>query len=88
MDATTTTTTTTTTTIPRTTTQPPCPDCHAGFEHCHDVSVEHVDGITECLDPSCTLPHVLHTWQLSCSVLDPPCPCVPDEYAPPLLAAA
>jgi hypothetical protein len=65
-----------------------CPDCREGFEHCHETSIEHDDGATECTEPACTLPHALHTWQLSCSVFDPPCPCSPAEHVPPLLVAA
>jgi hypothetical protein len=73
-----------------TTTQcPECPECRAELEHCHEASIEHGDGLTECVDPSCTLAHSLHTWQLSCSVFDPPCPCAPDEHdVEPLLAVA
>jgi hypothetical protein len=56
-----------------------CADCANGLDHCHESSIEHADGFTECLDPTCTLDHCLHTWQLSCSVFDPPCACSPDE---------
>ena len=56
-----------------------CLDCHAGFEHCHESSIEHADGFTECLDSTCTLDHGLHVWQLSCTVFDPPCACSPEE---------
>jgi hypothetical protein len=56
-----------------------CRDCEAGLAHCHEASIEHVDGFTECLDPMCSLHHGLHEWQLPCSVFDPPCACSPDE---------
>jgi hypothetical protein len=63
-----------------TTAEPPrCADCADGLDHCHESSIEHADGFTECLDSTCTLDHGLHTWQLSCSVFDPPCACSPDE---------
>jgi hypothetical protein len=65
-----------------------CTDCLAEHEHCHDVSIEHADGATECFDPACRVPHNVHEWQLACSALDPPCPCAPEEQLPPLLAAA
>ena len=64
------------------------PHCHeviAGLAHCHEPSIEHADGTTECYDPDCDLPHYLHDWHLSCSVFDPPCNCVPDEPPIPLL---
>jgi hypothetical protein len=56
-----------------------CADCAEGLDHCHESSIEHADGYTECLDPTCTFDHGLHTWQLPCSVFDPPCACSPDE---------
>jgi hypothetical protein len=56
-----------------------CADCAADLEHCHETSIEHADGFTECLDPACNLHHGLHLWQASCSVLDPPCACTPEE---------
>ena len=65
-----------------------CRLCLQDLDHCHDVSIEHADGSTECMDPACRLPHDLHEWQLSCSGLEPPCPCVPEEELPPLLLAA
>jgi hypothetical protein len=64
-----------------------CADCVSGLEHCHESSIEHADGFTECLDSSCRLDHGLHTWQLSCSVFDPPCACAPDEAHPYQVAA-
>jgi hypothetical protein len=71
-----------------------CHDCIEGLDHCHEPSIEHADGRTECAAGSaCTVPHHLHHWQVCCSVLEPPCPCVPED-APivvepmPLLAAA
>jgi hypothetical protein len=75
--------------------QPPtCPLCRADLDHCHEASVEHADGRTECLDPTCGLPHAQHGWQFTCSIFDPPCPCSPDEadqpavFAEPLVLAA
>ncbi len=65
-----------------------CGLCLDELDHCHDVSIEHADGSTECMDPSCRLGHEAHGWQLSCSGLEPPCPCVPEEQLPPLLLAA
>ena len=65
-----------------------CPDCRDDLEHCHEPSIEHSDGLTECLDAACTLAHGLHTWQLSCSVFDPPCPCATDERPEPMLELA
>ncbi|HEY2814484.1 MAG TPA: hypothetical protein VGJ03_13540 [Acidimicrobiales bacterium] len=65
-----------------------CTLCTEDLDHCHDVSVEHADGSTECLDSTCRLSHELHEWQLSCAALEPPCPCVPEEAEPPLLLAA
>lgn len=62
-----------------------CFDCENDLLHCHDVSIEHGDGSTECMDPGCSLGHELHAWQLPCSGLEPPCPCVPEDApAPPL----
>jgi hypothetical protein len=56
-----------------------CSACAADLLHCHDVSIEHADGSTTCFDPGCDVPHHDHEWQLPCSALDPPCPCVPEE---------
>ena len=52
---------------------------------CTDVSIEHADGSTECMDPECDLSHGLHDLHLSCSALVPPCPCSPEEQLPPEL---
>src|SRR4051794_2207081 len=57
-----------------------CFECDPTFGgnlwHCHEVSVLHHDGSTECLSgTACELRHELHHWQLSCAELDPPCPC-------------
>ncbi len=65
----------------------PCPSgataCRIDVQHCHDVSLEHADGSTECLlGPACTLGHALHDFHLPCSALDAPCPCVPEERPP------
>lgn len=65
-----------------------CTLCHDDLEHCHDVSIEHADGSTECLAGDCGLPHEVHDWQLPCSAFDPPCPCVPEELPDPLLLLA
>jgi hypothetical protein len=65
-----------------------CASCRAGLEHCHEVSVEHADGATECFDGDCTVPHWLHEWQVSCSAFDPPCPCIPEDAPAPWLVAA
>lgn len=54
---------------------PACALCAADVIHCHEVSVEHADGATECVDPWCNLPHHLHEWQLACDAIEPPCPC-------------
>src|SRR6476469_8233133 len=59
--------------------RPDCADCAADLEHCHDVSIEHADGTTECLADCCEVRHELHDWQLSCAALDPPCPCAAEE---------
>jgi hypothetical protein len=70
---------------------PGCADCRLDLEHCHEASIEHADGLTECLGSQCRLPHTLHEWQLSCSIFDPPCPCAPDErdlFAEPLALEA
>jgi hypothetical protein len=55
---------------------------------CTDVSIEHADGSTECMDLSCHLEHHLHDLHLSCSALVPPCPCSPEEHLPPELEMA
>jgi hypothetical protein len=52
---------------------------------CTDVSIEHADGSTECMDPGCGLSHHLHDLHLSCSALVPPCQCSPEEHLPPEL---
>lgn len=61
-----------------------CHYCIEGLEHCHEVSIEHADGLAECGgDGRCTLPHHLHDWRISCAELEPPCPCAaPVEAAP------
>jgi hypothetical protein len=44
--------------------------------HCHETSIEHHDGSTECLSgEGCELAHALHDWPATCAVLDPPCRC-------------
>jgi hypothetical protein len=61
-----------------------CRDCRDGLLHCHEISLEHADGSTECLGlGACEVDHTLHAWQLPCSALEPPCPCAPDEQVPP-----
>ena len=61
---------------------------------CPGVSVEHADGTTECMEPTCELPHEFHSFHVGCSELHPPCPCIPEEHdlpelqEPPLLIAA
>jgi hypothetical protein len=52
-----------------------CRLCTADVIHCHEVSVEHVDGSTACADPWCNLPHHLHDWQMACDAFSTPCPC-------------
>jgi hypothetical protein len=52
---------------------------------CTDVSIEHADGSTECMDLGCDLAHHLHDLHLSCSALVPPCPCSLEERLPPAL---
>jgi len=47
---------------------------------CDEVSIEHADGTTECLEPTCTLDHALHDFHVSCSAIVPPCPCSPAEH--------
>ena len=64
-----------------------CASCAADLEHCHDVSIEHADGTTECLADDCRVRHELHDWQLSCAALDPPCPCAAEEFPEPALIA-
>lgn len=59
-----------------------CRACTEHLEHCHAASIAHADGTTECTGDGrepCRLPHRLHDWQVPCSVLDPPCPCQPQE---------
>jgi hypothetical protein len=50
---------------------------------CDEVSIEHADGSTECLDQDCTLPHELHQWHAGCSAIVPPCGCAPAEQPQP-----
>lgn len=53
-----------------------CHLCSDDLEHCHEISIEHLDGLTECGgDQPCALGHHLHDWALICAELDPPCPC-------------
>jgi len=53
-----------------------CHLCSDDLEHCHEISIEHADGVTECGgDQPCGLAHHLHDWTLGCGELDPPCPC-------------
>jgi hypothetical protein len=67
-----------------TTDSPSCGLCTDDLEHCHDVSIEHADGTTECLADACRVPHELHDWQVSCAALDPPCPCAAEERPDPI----
>lgn len=55
---------------------------------CQGVSIEHADGFTECMDFTCDLPHELHSFQVACTELTPPCPCIPEEQVPPALLVA
>jgi hypothetical protein len=52
---------------------------------CEDVSIEHADGTSECLDAGCTVPHELHRWHAGCSAIMPPCACAlePSERSQP-----
>ena len=65
-----------------------CPLCTDDLEHCHEVSIAHADGTTECGgDAPCALGHLLHDWRVPCVDLDPPCPCAGDDAVPLPLAA-
>ncbi len=53
-----------------------CHLCTDGLDHCHEVSIEHADGTTECGgDDGCDRHHLLHEWRITCAELDPPCRC-------------
>jgi hypothetical protein len=65
------------------------------IDECPGVSIEHADGTTECMEPTCELPHEFHSFHVACSELHPPCPCIPEEHdlpdlpeLPELLVAA
>lgn len=64
-----------------------CFECDPAFGgnlwHCHEASVRHDDGSTECLsDEPCELPHELHDVLLTCADIEPRCHCVAPTAAP------
>ncbi len=65
-----------------------CHACSDDVEHCHDVLVRHVDGSTECMDPCCRCPDAGHEFDLPCTALEHPCPCVPEEAPEPAFLVA
>jgi hypothetical protein len=49
-----------------------CHDCDHGFECCHETSVRHADGTTECLGTGpCALAHDLHVWAVEWDDVEP-----------------
>ena len=57
-----------------------CHDCDNGFQCCHETSVRHADGTTECLGPEpCHLAHELHLWAVDAEdvFFDAPVPALP-----------
>jgi hypothetical protein len=51
-----------------------CFECDHGLACCHETSVLHGDGSTECLgDESCELRHELHRWIVGCDSLGCAC---------------
>ena len=67
-----------------------CHHCDNGFECCHETSVRHADGTTECLGAQpCGLAHDLHVWAVDCEVTGCSCALVDLEVeADALLLAA
>lgn len=55
---------------------PACPDCVAGFVHCHAVVVVHAEGTEECLaDPVCDVGAEAHPLVGSCEETLVRCAC-------------
>jgi hypothetical protein len=60
-----------------------CNDCDHGFECCHQPSVRHADGTTECSgDGPCALPHELHVWVVDCDEVGCACGVTPSVALP------
>lgn len=52
-----------------------CAACDQQLLHCHELSIEHADGSTECTEVGCAVPHAQHRFVASCDELLGPCPC-------------
>ena len=50
-----------------------CRDCVAGLEHCHGTVIHHGAARTECTEPDCVTPEVVHTFAVDCDAVGCPC---------------
>jgi hypothetical protein len=66
-----------------------CYECDNGLACCHETSVLHGDGSTECLgEEPCELRHELHRWTVLCVEVGCSCGLEPAEADDGLLLAA
>ncbi|MBY0290295.1 MAG: hypothetical protein K2X52_24595 [Mycobacteriaceae bacterium] len=53
-----------------------CRACVAGVEHCHGTVIHHALARTECTEPDCRTPEVVHDFAIDCEAVG--CTCARD----------
>ncbi|MFI5505948.1 hypothetical protein ACIA48_00655 [Mycobacterium sp. NPDC051804] len=53
-----------------------CRACVAGVEHCHGTVIHHILARTECTEPDCRTPEVVHAFSVDCEAIG--CMCARD----------
>ena len=50
-----------------------CRECLAGLGHCHGTVIHHAAGRTECTEPGCETPEVVHAFTIDCDAIGCAC---------------
>lgn len=50
-----------------------CRDCVAEVEHCHGTVIHHSRYRTECTEPGCETPEVVHAFSIDCDAVGCTC---------------
>ena len=50
-----------------------CRECLAGLGHCHGTVIHHATGRTECTEPGCETPEVVHAFTVDCDAVGCAC---------------
>jgi hypothetical protein len=46
-----------------------CHECRDGLEHCHGTVIHHVRFGSECTEPGCERPELMHAYRLDCEAI-------------------